>query len=180
MNLQPVWIWSIRRKYSGCCTLLARQGKTIVMVCHDLTMAARYCSRLVMIAGGRILADGRPAEVMTEEHLREGFGSILWYTETACPGIWTSIPMTGKRKRQEARCWFSGTARRPVISSAFSIQRDTGYCQVPFPRTPWRRRLHQISGSRRSGGRTVGNCPFRAAAGGYRMRNDRRRRTMGR
>lgn len=136
-----------------CCTLLARQGKTIVMVCHDLTMAARYCSRLVMIAGGRILADGRPAEVMTEEHLREGFGLHSVVYRNRMSGDLDLYTYDGKRKRQEARCWCLGTARRPVISSAFSIQRDTGYCQVPFPRTPWRRRLHQISGSRRSGGK---------------------------
>lgn len=57
--------------------LLAREadgGALVVAVLHDLTMAARYCSRLLLMDGGRLVADGAPAEVLTEERLRSVYG----------------------------------------------------------------------------------------------------------
>jgi iron complex transport system ATP-binding protein len=57
--------------------LLAREangGALVVAVLHDLTMAARYCSRLLLMDGGRLVADGTPAQVLTEERLRIVYG----------------------------------------------------------------------------------------------------------
>ena len=50
------------------------RGTTIVMVLHDLNLAARYAERLVTMKDGRIVAQGAPAEVMTEEMLADVFG----------------------------------------------------------------------------------------------------------
>ena len=50
------------------------RGTTVVMVLHDLNLAARYADHLVAMAGGRIAAEGTPAEVVTEETVREVFG----------------------------------------------------------------------------------------------------------
>ncbi|QNE42626.1 ABC transporter ATP-binding protein [Frigoribacterium sp. NBH87] len=50
-----------------------RRGTTVVMVLHDLTLAARYSDRLVVVGAGRVLADGTPWEVLTPELLREAF-----------------------------------------------------------------------------------------------------------
>ncbi|WP_281690190.1 ABC transporter ATP-binding protein [Pseudonocardia thermophila] len=49
-------------------------GRTVVMVLHDLNLAARYAERLVTMKDGRIVAQGAPAEVMTEEMLADVFG----------------------------------------------------------------------------------------------------------
>ncbi|WP_214367884.1 ABC transporter ATP-binding protein [Pseudonocardia sp. H11422] len=49
-------------------------GRTIVMVLHDLNLAARYADRLVAMRGGRVVAAGEPGEVITEPLLREVFG----------------------------------------------------------------------------------------------------------
>jgi iron complex transport system ATP-binding protein len=49
-------------------------GRTVVMVLHDLNLAARYADRLVAMRDGRIVAAGPPAEVVTEELLAEVFG----------------------------------------------------------------------------------------------------------
>ncbi|WP_371377081.1 ABC transporter ATP-binding protein [Sporomusa aerivorans] len=49
------------------------QGSTIVMVLHDLNLAARFADYLVAVRGGRIIRHGTPAEVMTAEVLRETF-----------------------------------------------------------------------------------------------------------
>lgn len=50
------------------------RGTTIVMVLHDLNLAARYADRLVALADGRLHAAGEPAEVLTEESVRAVFG----------------------------------------------------------------------------------------------------------
>ncbi len=50
------------------------RGTTVVMVLHDLSLAARYSDRLVVVGGGRVLADGAPWEVLTPDVLREAFG----------------------------------------------------------------------------------------------------------
>ena len=50
------------------------RGITLVMVLHDLNLAARYSDRLVMIAGGAVAASGPAAEVLTEQRVREVFG----------------------------------------------------------------------------------------------------------
>jgi iron complex transport system ATP-binding protein len=52
----------------------AGQGALVVAVLHDLTMAARYCDRLLLVDGGQLVADGVPAEVLTEERLRAVYG----------------------------------------------------------------------------------------------------------
>jgi iron complex transport system ATP-binding protein len=54
--------------------LNARRGTTIVMVLHDLNLSARYADHLVALRGGRVVAEGTPCEVVTEEVVREVFG----------------------------------------------------------------------------------------------------------
>ncbi|QFG69854.1 ABC transporter ATP-binding protein [Ornithinimicrobium pratense] len=50
------------------------RGTTIVMVLHDLNLAARYADRLVAMAGGRILATGDPGEVLSPAVIEAVFG----------------------------------------------------------------------------------------------------------
>jgi iron complex transport system ATP-binding protein len=45
-------------------------GRMVVAVLHDLSLAARYCDRLVLIDNGRLHAEGAPADVLTRENLR--------------------------------------------------------------------------------------------------------------
>jgi iron complex transport system ATP-binding protein len=49
-------------------------GKAVLAVVHDLTLAARYCDRLVMLRGGAVVASGAPADVLTPELLRQVYG----------------------------------------------------------------------------------------------------------
>jgi iron complex transport system ATP-binding protein len=44
---------------------LARQGRTIVLVTHDLNLARQFADRVVVLADGRAAADGLPAAVLT-------------------------------------------------------------------------------------------------------------------
>ena len=50
------------------------RGTTVVMVLHDLNLAARYADHLVAMCDGRIVAEGAPSEVVTEETVRAVFG----------------------------------------------------------------------------------------------------------
>lgn len=54
--------------------LNARRGTTIVMVLHDLNLSARYADHLVALHTGRIVAEGTPREVVTEDVVRTVFG----------------------------------------------------------------------------------------------------------
>lgn len=53
---------------------LADAGCAVVVVLHDLTLAAAYGDRLALIAQGRIEAIGTPAEVLTEERVERVYG----------------------------------------------------------------------------------------------------------
>ncbi|UHS64262.1 ABC transporter ATP-binding protein [Agrobacterium vaccinii] len=50
------------------------RGTTIVMVLHDLNLAARYADHLVAMAKGRLHITGSPQDVLTQDHIREVFG----------------------------------------------------------------------------------------------------------
>ncbi len=54
--------------------LNARRGTTIVMVLHDLNLSARYADHLVALRQGRVVAEGTPQEVVTEDVVRAVFG----------------------------------------------------------------------------------------------------------
>ncbi|WP_153814484.1 heme ABC transporter ATP-binding protein [Streptomyces sp. SUK 48] len=53
------------------CRERARAGDAVVVVLHDLALAAAYAHRVVVLRGGRVTADGPPAEVFTEALLSE-------------------------------------------------------------------------------------------------------------
>lgn len=58
----------------GAVRELARDGRAALVVTHDLTLAARFCDRLALLAAGRVLAAGPPAEVLDPQRLREAYG----------------------------------------------------------------------------------------------------------
>jgi iron complex transport system ATP-binding protein len=51
-----------------------RSGATVVMVLHDLNLAARYADHLVVMADGRIIREGAPRDCLTVEVVAEAFG----------------------------------------------------------------------------------------------------------
>jgi iron complex transport system ATP-binding protein len=52
---------------------LAKQGKTVVCVLHNLSQAACYCDRLVVLSDGKVAAQGIPAEILTPALLADVF-----------------------------------------------------------------------------------------------------------
>jgi iron complex transport system ATP-binding protein len=68
------------------------QGITVMMVLHDLNLAARYADRLCAIKDGVLYLSGSPAEVMTDGFLREVFGVSAHVYEDAVHGCPYFIP----------------------------------------------------------------------------------------
>jgi iron complex transport system ATP-binding protein len=55
----------------------------VIAVLHDLTLAARWCDRLLLIDGGRLVADGAPRAVLTGERIGAVYGVSAFIGEVA-------------------------------------------------------------------------------------------------
>ena len=53
---------------------LAAEGGAVAVVLHDLPLASRFCDRLLLLHDGRALAEGTPADVLTDAHLGRAYG----------------------------------------------------------------------------------------------------------
>ncbi|HZG32565.1 MAG TPA: ABC transporter ATP-binding protein, partial [Sphingopyxis sp.] len=73
----------------------ADAGALVIAVLHDLTMAARYCDRLLLIDEGAIVADGAPADVLTPDLLRRVYG-IDARVESG--GDWPTVTTFGRAR----------------------------------------------------------------------------------
>lgn len=50
------------------------QGTTVIMISHDLNLAAMYGDQLLLLKKGKILASGKPSEVLQSAILQQGYG----------------------------------------------------------------------------------------------------------
>jgi iron complex transport system ATP-binding protein len=57
--------------------LRAEADLTLIAAMHDLTLAAQYVDRMVLLRAGRIVAEGTPAEVLTEEGITEHYDASI-------------------------------------------------------------------------------------------------------
>ncbi len=70
---------------------LAAKGRTVVASLHDLGLAARWCSRLLVLQSGRIVADGSPDALLADGHLRTVYGVDIHAEKVA--GRWIVMPL---------------------------------------------------------------------------------------
>jgi len=56
------------------CREMCNYGKTVIMVVHELNLAARFCSRLMLLKEGTIIADGCPDAVLEDNLLTKAYG----------------------------------------------------------------------------------------------------------
>ncbi len=69
---------------------LSQQGKTVVMVIHDLPSACRYADHIIAMHEGEIVADGRPVDIVTEALVERLYGvrcTLLHEPGTGAPLI---------------------------------------------------------------------------------------------
>jgi iron complex transport system ATP-binding protein len=80
-----------------------REGRTIVLVLHDLNLACRYADHLIALRGGRIVAQGTPDEVITADTVHAVFGldcQVIADPLTATPLV-VPRPRTPRRHAAE-------------------------------------------------------------------------------
>ena len=78
--------------------LVATQGLGVLMITHDLNLAARFADSVLLLEGGRPVASGAPAEVLTQETVETVFSwPVAMHTVDGRP------QMTPLRKSQESR-----------------------------------------------------------------------------
>ena len=70
-NLDPLWQIRLMEMLNE---ELAATGQSALVAMHDLDAAARYGDRMIVMAGGRIAADGAPAETLSGPHIPRVFG----------------------------------------------------------------------------------------------------------
>ena len=85
-------------------TLQQTRGTTVVMVLHDLNLAARYADHLVALRDGRVVAAGPPGEVVTEELVREVFGLVARVVPDPVTGTPWVIPLSRRRQGAVTAC----------------------------------------------------------------------------
>lgn len=56
------------------CQVMCKHGKTILLIAHDIKLAAKFCSRLILLTKGTVIADGKPEEVITSSNLEKAYG----------------------------------------------------------------------------------------------------------
>jgi iron complex transport system ATP-binding protein len=81
---------------------LNEQGRTIVMVLHDLNQAARYAHSIVALRGGQIVAQGTPERVLIPENILQVFGLEAEVVPDPVTGTPLCVPIgrRGHRARQ--------------------------------------------------------------------------------
>jgi len=63
--------------------LRAEDGTTVVSTLHDLTFAAQYADRLLLLDGGSVVAAGTPAQVLTADAVRRHYSAEVELLTTA-------------------------------------------------------------------------------------------------
>ncbi|MBW3557871.1 MAG: ABC transporter ATP-binding protein [Actinobacteria bacterium] len=79
--------------------LNATEGRTVVLVLHDLNQACRYAHHLVAMAEGSIVAEGRPSEVVSEELVTKVFGLECRVVPDPVAGTPLVIPVGARHRR---------------------------------------------------------------------------------
>ncbi len=72
---------------------LSRAGLGVIVITHDLNLAARYCDRLVLLHEGRLVADGAPSVVMRAEVLRPVYEVELLVEPNPVTGTPMVVPL---------------------------------------------------------------------------------------
>lgn len=77
---------------------IAKTGRTLVIVLHELNVAAAFADHLIMMREGRIVAAGEPGSILTSQSLQEVFGldaQVIADPETGRPICVPRIQETG-------------------------------------------------------------------------------------
>ena len=77
---------------------LAAEGCAVVAVLHDLNLAAEYCDRIVLLQGGRVVAAGPTAEVLTYQHLTAVYETEIYVDLNDITGALVVTPLSSRAR----------------------------------------------------------------------------------
>lgn len=77
------------------------QGVTIIMVSHDLNLAAMYGDRLLLLSDGRMAGLGSPHQVLTYDTLESSYGCLMLVDENPLGKVPRVIPVPEKFQRKK-------------------------------------------------------------------------------
>lgn len=98
--------------------LNANEGRTIVLVLHDLNHACRYAHHLVAMADGVVVAEGQPGEVVTEELVEKVFGLSTRIIADPVTGTPLVVPIGTHHRRVDVDLGDMQADHRPDCAGA--------------------------------------------------------------
>jgi iron complex transport system ATP-binding protein len=90
---------------------LADDGRAVLVVLHDLNLAAEYCDRVVLLRDGEVFAAGSAAETLTYAHLTEVYDTEIYVDVNDLTGALVVTPLS-RRARARVKSAL-GTAHPP-------------------------------------------------------------------
>ena len=82
--------------------LAHERGRTLVIVLHELSLAAAYADHLVMMKDGQIVASGDPDDIFTTDRLKQVFDLDASVLRDPASGRLVCVPFTARRRVTEA------------------------------------------------------------------------------
>lgn len=61
---------------------IAAAGRGVMLTLHDIALAARHCTRLIVLSKNSVLADGAPSDVLTEDTLARAFSITAYHAQS--------------------------------------------------------------------------------------------------
>jgi iron complex transport system ATP-binding protein len=78
--------------------LCREQNLTVIAALHDLNLASQYCDRITMLKGGRLWRQGRPAEVLDADSVKQVFGVDTYVFNHPVNGLPVALISRGLRR----------------------------------------------------------------------------------
>lgn len=72
--------------------LSSDRGLCVILVLHDVNMAARFCDRIIALHSGRLIANGKPGDLMTPQNLKRIYGLDMSLTVHPTTGQPIALP----------------------------------------------------------------------------------------
>ncbi|EMA47547.1 heme ABC transporter ATP-binding protein [Halococcus saccharolyticus] len=99
-------------------------GRAALCAIHDLSLAARFCDRLALLADGRVVATGSPEAVLTEAHVERAFDADAAVTRHPVTGAVDVTATTGGAER-DSRVHVLGGGR--MAARAIATLAEAGF-----------------------------------------------------
>lgn len=77
-------------------SLNATRRLTVLLIIHDLNLAAEYSDHLIMLKGGRIFTEGSPTSVLTADNIREVYEAEVLVRDNPASGRPCVFPVSGR------------------------------------------------------------------------------------